>query len=87
MKKNIVIAILAIGLVMLIVFGVYQHTEANRQEALAVANAAEAATQTAAAEVARNEAEMQRALAMKNEMEAQMHLQIAEEALRKCRGK
>lgn len=80
-----VIAILAIGLVMAIVFGVYQQTEAKRQEALAVASALEATVQRDAAEMARNEAEKQRAMAMQNAMEALKQHQAAEEALENCR--
>lgn len=85
MKKNIVIAILAVGMSMAVVFGIYKDTEANRQEALAVANAVEAKTQRDNAEMARRDAEEQRKMAIMNTMEAQRQHQEAVEALENCR--
>ncbi len=87
MKKNIVIVILAIGLVMAIAFGIYKDTEAHRQEALAVANAAEAMRHRENADMARKEAEEQRKLALVNAMEAERQRQQAVEALENCRKK
>lgn len=85
MQKNIVIAILAVGMAMAVVFGIYQRTEAHRQEALAVASAAEAKTQRDIAEMARRDAEEQKRLAIVNAMEAERQRQAAVEALENCR--
>lgn len=87
MKKNIVIAILAVGLAMAIVFGIYKGTEAKRQETLAVASAAEAVKQRENAEMARREAEEQRTMAVMNAMEAERQRQAAVQALENCRKK
>jgi hypothetical protein len=84
MKKNLIIAGLAIGLAMAIVFGIYQRTEARRQEALAVANAVEATIHRDNAEMARKEAEEQRKMAIMNAMEAERQRQVADEALKNC---
>lgn len=87
MKKNVIIAILAIGLFLALVFGIYQQTEAHRQEALAVASAEEAMRQRDNADMARKEAEEQRKLAVMNAMEAERQRQQAIEALENCRKK
>lgn len=87
MIKNIIITVLAIGLILAIAFGWNQQTEARRQEALVVASAQEALIQRDAAEMARKEAEAQREMAMINAMEAQRQREAAVEALEKCRKK
>ena len=83
MKKNIIIAILALTTIMSTVYAFYQQTEAKKMEALAKENERMAAKQ---ADLARQQmilADEQRMIAIRNMEEAHKQRALAEAALKK----
>ncbi len=83
MKKNIIIAILAITSIMSIIYGRYQKTEALRNEQMAIENARLARELTIQAEKAMQMAREQREIALANASLAMRQADIANEALMK----
>ena len=83
MKKNIIIAILAITSIMSIIYGRYQKTEALRNEQMAIENARLARELTIQAEKAMQMAREQRDIALANASLAMRQADIANEALMK----
>lgn len=85
MKKNIIIVILAITLILSFVYGQYEKVEAEKQERLAFENAklAKEAAMQAKEQMAR--AEQESHMAQMNMAEALKQTQIANEALAKCK--
>ena len=83
MKKNIIIAILALTTIMSTVYAFYQQTEAKKMEALAKENERMAAKH---ADLARQQmilADEQRMIAIRNMEEAHKQRALAEAALKK----
>lgn len=83
MKKNIIIAFLAITTILSTVYAFYQKGEAEKQGALAIQNERLAREMAIKAEQQMKMAEAQMHIAQLNAMEAREQAQIAREAQKK----
>lgn len=85
MKKNIIIVLLSVLLILSIAFGYYQKTEADKFEALAIENGKIAREASINAEKQMKLAEEQRAMAVMSMAEAVKQREIAQENLEKMK--
>ncbi len=85
MKKNVIIAILAITTILSTVYAFYEKTEAEKQQALAVENEKLAREMSIKAEEQMKLAEQQLRRTEVSMMEALKQTQIANEALKNCK--
>jgi Tfp pilus assembly protein PilO len=83
MKKNLVIALLAVVSILSLFYGFYQKNEADRFHTMAQEMQMQAEQQQQIAKQAYMEAVQQRQFADANRVEAEHQRQIAEERLRK----